>query len=76
MAFSITLGCTDVSRYKSMFYQVLSDQARLRSDARHAADEFRLRHEELDDQLDLLDGFIREAMFIEYCNTPCWRYRC
>ena len=76
MALSMTWRSTDVSRYKAMFYQVLNDQACLRRDAAAAADEFKLRHEQLDAELDLLDALVRGAMFIEYCNTPCWRYQC
>jgi len=76
MTFSIFSRFGDVLRYKLMFHQVMNDQLRIRSDASKAAAEFRMKHDELDAQLDLLDGLIREAMFIEYCNTPCWRYRC
>ena len=65
---------------KRVFYALLDEQKTLRVVAKAAGDEFRREHDRLDVKLNFaneqIDQYIRCERFIEFCNTPCWRYRC
>ena len=66
----------DLDKLKKMFYQLMIEQQNLRVNARKQACEFSLLHAELEEKINLIDRQIREAYFIDYCNTSCWRYQC
>ncbi len=61
---------------KREMYWLLCTQRSLRIIAARQCELITAMHDDLTKSIDLVDEEIRWAIFIEYCNTPCWRYRC
>jgi len=66
----------DILDLKVKLFNLLQVQNNLRSMAKSQCCLFVVKHDLLAVEIDRLDKQIREAIFIEYCNTPCWRYKC
>jgi len=57
-------------------YGLLSTQRLFRRSARQAAESFQVKDLELDEAIRVFEKEMRDAQFVEYCNTSCWKYKC
>lgn len=62
-----------VSKKKNLFVLMMR-QRNLRKMAARQCELFQALHQSIEKEIVALEDEIRWERFIEYCNTPCWRY--
>ena len=66
----------NLKEFKKHMYWLLFQQRALCIIAARQCELVTAMHDDLTKTMDIVDQEIKWAIFIEYCNTPCWRYRC